>query len=132
MPCFGVTGGKKFAYVSNDHHGDGKVALLVKIGGAEEQALLIERDGERYYRPAYFGDGWIGIRLDLGDTDWDEVADRLKWSWRVSAPKRLISVMRPASSSGLSRSSRRSRSSVARLGPHLMPIGFLMPAKYST
>jgi len=93
MPCFGVTGGKKFAYVSNDHHGDGRVALLVKISGAEEQAMLIERDEERYYRPAYFGDGWVGIRLDLGDTDWDEVADRLKWSWRVSAPKRLTRLL---------------------------------------
>ncbi|WEK48482.1 MAG: formyltransferase family protein [Candidatus Andeanibacterium colombiense] len=93
MPCFGVTGGKKFAYVSNDHHGNGKVALLVKIAGADEQAMLIDRDGARYYRPAYFGDGWIGIRLDLGDTDWDEVATRLKWSWRVSAPKRLTKLL---------------------------------------
>jgi len=93
MPCFGVIGGKKFAYVSNDHHGDGRVALLVKISGVEEQAMLIERDEERYYRPAYFGDAWVGIRLDLGDTDWDEVADRLKWSWRVSAPKRLTKLL---------------------------------------
>ena len=63
--------GKKFAYVSLDHHGDGKTALLVKISGLDEQAQLIEHDPDRYYRPAYFGDGWIGIRLDLGDTDWD-------------------------------------------------------------
>ncbi|HEX4847776.1 MAG TPA: phosphoribosylglycinamide formyltransferase, partial [Novosphingobium sp.] len=60
MPCFGIVKGKKFAYVSSDHHGDGKVALLVKISGADEQAQLIENDPERYYRPAYFGDGWIG------------------------------------------------------------------------
>ena len=57
MACFGVTGGKKFAYVSVDHHGDGKTALLVKISGADEQATLIENDPEHYYRPAYFGDG---------------------------------------------------------------------------
>ncbi|MBO9499408.1 MAG: phosphoribosylglycinamide formyltransferase [Novosphingobium sp.] len=93
MPCFGVIGGKKFAYVSNDHHGDGKVALLVKIGSVDEQAMLIDRDEERYYRPAYFGDGWIGIRLDLGDTDWDDIAARLRWSWRVSAPKRLTKLL---------------------------------------
>ncbi|MBS1239805.1 MAG: phosphoribosylglycinamide formyltransferase [Proteobacteria bacterium] len=93
MPCFGVAGGKKFAYVSNDHHGDGRIALLVKISGTEEQAMLIERDEERYYRPAYFGDGWVGIRLDLGDTDWDDIAARLEWSWRVSAPKRLTRLL---------------------------------------
>jgi phosphoribosylglycinamide formyltransferase-1 len=93
MPCFGVVGGKKFAYVSNDHHGDGKVALLVKISGVEEQVMLIERDEERYYRPAYFGDAWVGIRLDLGDTDWDDIAERLAWSWRVSAPKKLTKML---------------------------------------
>ncbi|HMP45558.1 MAG TPA: phosphoribosylglycinamide formyltransferase, partial [Sphingopyxis sp.] len=81
MPCFGIVKGKKFAYFTEDHHGDGKIALLVKISGADEQAALIEMDEDRYYRPAYFGDGWIGIRLDLGDTDWDAIAEWLRKSW---------------------------------------------------
>jgi formyltetrahydrofolate-dependent phosphoribosylglycinamide formyltransferase len=93
MPCFGIVKGKKFAWVSSDHHGDGKTALLVKISGADEQAQLIENDPERYYRPAYFGDGWIGIRLDLGDTDWDAVAEWLARSWRSVAPKKLNALM---------------------------------------
>lgn len=89
MPCFGIIKGKKFAYVSNDHHGDGKVALLVKISGPDEQAQLIDLDAERYFRPAYFGDGWIAIRLDLDDTDWDAIAERLLSSWSMVAPRRL-------------------------------------------
>ena len=93
MPCFGIIGGKKFAYVSNDHHGDGKTALLVKISGAEEQAMLIDSDEDRYYRPAYFGDGWIGIRLDLGDTDWDHIGEWLAKSWMSVAPKKLTRLM---------------------------------------
>ncbi len=93
MPCFGIIGGKKFAYVSVDHHGDRKTALLVKISGAEEQTMLIESDDERYYRPAYFGDSWIGIRLDLGDTDWDHISDWLNKSWRAVAPKKLTKFM---------------------------------------
>ena len=93
MPCFGIIKGKKFAYVSQDHHGDGKFALLVKISGAEEQAMLIELDEDRYYRPAYFGDGWVGIRLDLGDTDWDAIADWLRKSWLSVAPKKLAGLM---------------------------------------
>jgi phosphoribosylglycinamide formyltransferase-1 len=96
MPCFGIIKGKKFAYVSNDHHGDGKVALLVKISGVEEQATLIENDPDRYYRPAYFGDGWIGIRLDLGDNDWDHIGDWLAKSWFAVAPTRLARLMRVA------------------------------------
>ena len=93
MPCFGIIGGKKFAYVSNDHHSDGKTALLVKISGAEEQAMLIDSDEDRYYRPAYFGDGWIGIRLDLGDTDWDHIGEWLAKSWLAVAPKKLTKLM---------------------------------------
>jgi phosphoribosylglycinamide formyltransferase 1 len=93
MACFGIIGGKKFAYVSTNHHGDGKVSLLVKISGIEEQAMLIEQDPDRYYRPAYFGDGWIAIRLDLGDTDWDHIGDWLGKSWRAVAPKKLTRMM---------------------------------------
>ena len=93
MPCFGIVGGKKFAYVSVDHHKDGKTALLVKISGVEEQAMLIDSDAERYYRPAYFGDGWVGIRLDLGDTDWDHIGDWIAKSWRAVAPKKLTKLM---------------------------------------
>jgi phosphoribosylglycinamide formyltransferase 1 len=93
MPCFGILGGKKFAYVSLDHHGDGKTALFVKISGAEEQAMLIDSDEDRYYRPAYFGDGWIGIRLDLGDNDWDHIGEWLAKSWRAVAPKKLTKFL---------------------------------------
>ena len=93
MPCFGVVKGKKFAYVSLNHHGDGRTALLVKISGLDEQEQLIESDPARYYRPAYFGDGWIAIRLDLGDTDWDGIADWLRRSWAAIAPRRLAAMM---------------------------------------
>jgi phosphoribosylglycinamide formyltransferase 1 len=93
MPCFGIIGGKKFAYVSVDHHGDDKTALLVKISGVEEQVMLIDSDPDRYYRPAYFGDSWIGIRMDLGDTDWDHIAEWLAKSWRAVAPKKLTKLM---------------------------------------
>ena len=93
MPCFGIIKGKKFAYVSSDHHGDGKVALLAKISGVEEQAMLIDSDEERYYRPPYFGDSWVGIRLDLGDTDWDHIGEWLAKSWRAVAPRKLAAMM---------------------------------------
>ena len=98
MPCFGIIGGKKFAYVSMDHHGPnvkegGKTALLVKISGFEEQAMLIDSDPVRYYRPAYFGDGWVAIRLDLGDTDWDHIGEWLSKSWRAVATKKLMRLM---------------------------------------
>lgn len=96
MACFGIVKGKKFAYFSADHHGDGRIALLVKISGADEQAMLIEQDEARFFRPAYFGDGWIAIRLDLGDTDWDGVAEWLSRSWKAVAPRKLAGLMAAA------------------------------------
>ena len=93
MPCFGIIKGKKFAYFTHDHHGDGRTALLVKISGADEQAALIEQDDAMYFRPAYFGDGWIGIRLDLGRNDWDHIAEWITRSWRSIAPKKLSGLM---------------------------------------
>lgn len=93
MACFGIVKGKKFAYFTADHHGDGRIALLIKISGVDEQAMLIEQDGERYFRPAYFGDGWIGIRLDNGDNDWEAISGWLTRSWRSIAPRRLTVLM---------------------------------------
>lgn len=93
MPCFGIIKGKKFAYLSQNHHGDGVIALLVKTTAPDEQAMLIESDPVRYYRPPYFGDGWIGIRLDLGDTDWDQICERLHEGWRQVAPRKLLGLM---------------------------------------
>jgi phosphoribosylglycinamide formyltransferase 1 len=89
MPCFGIKGGKKFGYISLDHHGDGKTSLLLKISGSDEQAMLIASDPDVYYRPAYFGDGWIAMRLDLGNVDWDHVGEWLRKSWIAVAPTKL-------------------------------------------
>ncbi len=89
MACFGIKGGKKFAWVSDNHHGDGRVALLVKISGPDEQAMLIERDPARFFKPAYFGHDWIAIRLDLGGLDWDEIGGWISRSWLAIAPAKL-------------------------------------------
>ncbi len=93
MTCFGVIKAKKFAYVSANHHGDGRTSLLVKISGLDEQEELIDRDPDRYYRPAYFGDDWIAIRLDHSEPDWDEIADWLQRSWLAVAPRRLAALL---------------------------------------
>jgi hypothetical protein len=40
--------------------------------------------------PKYIGyRGWVGLRLDREPLDWDEVADLLTESYRMTAPKRL-------------------------------------------
>jgi formyltetrahydrofolate-dependent phosphoribosylglycinamide formyltransferase len=93
MPCFRVQGGKMFCYFTQDHHGDGITAIIVKTSGPDEQAQLIDQDPDVYYRPAYFGpSGWIGLRLDSADTDWEHVAERVEFSWKVIAPRKLLGM----------------------------------------
>jgi hypothetical protein len=91
---FQVAGKKMFAYFLHDHHGDGITSVCVKTSGLEEQAMLIEADPDIYYRPAYIGHkGWVGLRLDQGEPDWDQVAHRLALSWNLAAPKKLAAIM---------------------------------------
>jgi predicted DNA-binding protein (MmcQ/YjbR family) len=87
---------KTFAYFLNDHHGDGIVALCVKVVPGENSEL-IGSDPERFYRPAYLGaNGWVGLRLDVDEIDWDEVAAFAANSYRLIAPKRLAALVEMA------------------------------------
>lgn len=90
-PGFHIENGKFFAYFWHDHHADGETAVLVKTAGADEQAMLIEMEPDLYFRPAYLGpSGWIAIRLDRRETDWDRVGDRIAQSWEMVAPRRFL------------------------------------------
>ena len=90
-PGFHIQGGRFFAYFWHDHHGDDETVVIVKTSGAEEQAMLIDRDPDCYFTPAYLGpSGWIAMRLDRPDTDWDRIDDRIAISWELVAPRRLL------------------------------------------
>ena len=92
-PGFYIEKGKFFAYFSHNHHNDGLTAVHVKTSGLDEQAMLIEADPEVYYRPPYLGpSGWVGIRLDTDEIDWDRVADRVAYGWELVAPRRLLEM----------------------------------------
>ena len=86
-----MEGGNAFAYFWHDHHGDGETAAIVKTTGLDEQQMLIESDPAFYYAPPYLGpSGWVAMRLDGEDMDWDRVADRIAISWELAAPRRLL------------------------------------------
>ena len=86
QPTFFV-GGKQFAQYRAYHHGDERIVVCVRTSGVDEQAMLIDADPDLYSRPAYLGPaGWVAINLST-DVDWDHVADRLKRSWELAAPK---------------------------------------------
>jgi hypothetical protein len=86
-------GGKKtFASFHLDHHGDGRIALWLKLPPGA-QASLVESDPERFYVPPYVGpSGWVGINLE-GKLDWGMVAGLLEEGYRTVAPKRAIAQL---------------------------------------
>jgi len=80
---------RTFAYFLDDHHGDGIVAVCCKTPVGENVDRVAAEPG-RFYLPAYIGPrGWVGLRLDVGEVDWEEVAELVRESYRLVAPKRL-------------------------------------------
>ena len=88
QPTFFVAG-KQFAQFRDDHHGDGKTVVCVRVSSLDEQAMLLEADPETYSRPAYMP-SWLSISLVGNNVDWDHVADRIATSWELAAPRRLL------------------------------------------
>ena len=86
-----VVNGKNFAWFTVDEHGSGRVALAVRAGAGENEALVAS-DPERFALPKYVArHGWVTYHLDLADRPvaWDEVAELVRDSYRRQAPKRL-------------------------------------------
>ena len=68
-------------------------SLLVQPDADDRAGLLGD---PRVYVPAYLGpSGWIGVDLvdANGRTDWDEVAELLDASYRLTAAKKLIAEL---------------------------------------
>jgi hypothetical protein len=85
--------GKTVAYYLNDHHGDGRVAINIKVPAGQQQALIAAYP-DRFFYPAYLGaKGWLGLYVDLKRIDWDEVTDLITESYRLTAPKRLAALI---------------------------------------
>jgi hypothetical protein len=82
--------GKRFGYYLYKHFGDdGRSGAVLKAPpGAQE--MLVDADPDRFWVPAFVGrHGWIGIRLDLEEPDWDEVTDFIRRAWLMTAPKKV-------------------------------------------
>lgn len=85
--------GKRFAYYLDDHHGDGRLAISCKAAPGVQELLVGAQPG-RYFRPSYLGPkGWVGLYLDQGEVDYDEVETLLTEAYRMIAPKRLAALV---------------------------------------
>ena len=82
-----------FAYYLFDHHGDGMIAFTCK-SSLSEQRRLIKDDPISFFVPAYLGSkGWIAIRLDLDEVDWETVEELARRAYQEIAPRRLAAAI---------------------------------------
>lgn len=84
---------KIFGYYLFDHHGDGIIAFCCK-SSLNEQRRLVRGDSESFFVPAYLGSkGWVAIRLDLDEVDWDTVTDLARQAYQSIAPRKLAALV---------------------------------------
>ena len=88
QPTFFVSG-KQFAQFRDNHHGDGKTVVCVRVSSLDEQAMLLEVDPATYSKPAYMPT-WLSINVAGEAVDWDHVGDRIAASWELAAPSSML------------------------------------------
>jgi hypothetical protein len=76
-----------------DHHHDDRLAFWCAAPpGAQEE--MVGTDPVRFFRPPYVGGrGWLGVYLDVGGIDWDEIAEIVTDAYRQVAPKKLLAQL---------------------------------------
>ena len=80
---------KRFGYYLEDHHGDGRIALICKSTD-ELRDLLQQQVPTQLHVPKYVGNkGWIGLWLDVSTVDWSAAKLALQEAYRLVAPKSL-------------------------------------------
>lgn len=83
--------------VKGDHSSDLHARSVLFIVDPDERDA-VDAD-PRFFVPAYWGPyGWRGLDLDTDAVDWDELAELVEDSYRITAPKRLIAELDTARS----------------------------------
>lgn len=84
---------KTFAYYTNDHHGDGRIAVCCKSTPVRQRERVAAAP-QRFYVPPYLGtSGWVALRLDGPRVDWSEVYELVVEAYRLQAPRKLAAEL---------------------------------------
>jgi hypothetical protein len=86
---------KNLGWFTVNEHGSGRIALIVRAEAKENEALVAS-DPERFELPKYVArHGYVSYFLDLPKrpVDWAEVAELVRDSYRLQAPKRLTRLL---------------------------------------
>jgi hypothetical protein len=81
-----------FVTYADRHHDDRVAFWCAAPPGAQEE--MVAEEPQRFFRPPYVGGrGWLGVRLDVPDLDWDEVGEIVVDAYRQVAPRRLVALL---------------------------------------
>ena len=93
-PTWFVRDKKTFVTFWVDGHHDLEFPHLWMAAPLGVQQELVASEPERFFRPPYVGHrGWIGVRMDRTDIDWDEITAMVAEAFRVVAPAKLIAKL---------------------------------------
>jgi len=74
-----------FAMISNNHHGDGHVAVWLPAAPGVQGELIAERP-DTFYSPPYVGKGgWVGV--ELAQVSDDELGALIHEAWQLITKK---------------------------------------------
>lgn len=77
------------------HPHENRTSLWCKAPPGLQEALT-QSEPVRFFRPPYVGQhGWVGLWLDV-ELDWDFVQHLVTQSYQMTAPKRLVKLIRQA------------------------------------
>lgn len=92
-PWWFVKGKRSFAVFADHHHKiDHAAVWLAAPAGVQE--VLIESQPNLFFRPPYVGPkGWIGVFLDVPETDWQEVEGLVREAFLCVAPPKVAQLL---------------------------------------
>ncbi len=92
-PAWFIREKKTFVTYDNHHHNREALAFWCAAPpGAQD--VLVNAGPERFFVPPYVGHrGWLGVRLDMPTTHWDEIAGLVEDAYRTVAPKTLVAQL---------------------------------------
>ena len=92
-PTWFIRDKKTFVNLDNHHHGAEHFAAWCAAPFGAQDALISSKPAV-YYRPPYVGHrGWVGVRLDVEELDWDEVEMVVREAYRMIAPPKLAALV---------------------------------------
>jgi len=93
-PTWFIREKRTFVSMDSHHHGAENYSFWAAAPFGAQEAL-IQAKPKVFFRPPYVGHrGWIGVRLDVPELDWDEVDMVVREAYRVIAPARLGALVK--------------------------------------